>query len=95
MPNYNVLCCDYHFLQVVLKVQIEPKLILYIEEVAVTGFPGGSVLLKNPHANAGDAGDTALILNTAIHSSILAGKIPWTEKPHGPQSLGLQRVGHY
>ena len=73
MPNYNVLCCDYHFLQVVLKVQIEPKLILYIEEVAVTGFPGGSVVLKDPHA---DAGDTALILNTAIHSSILAGKIP-------------------
>ena len=92
MPNYNVLCCDYHFLQVVLKVQIEPKLILYIEEVAVRGFPGGSVLLKNPHA---DAGDTALILNTAIHSSILAGKIPWIEKPHGLQSLGLQRVGYY
>ena len=92
MPNYNVLCCDYHFLHVVLKVQIEPKLILYIEEVAVTGFPGGSVLLKNPHA---DAGDTALILNTAIHSSILAGKIPWIEKPHGLQSLGLQRVGYY
>ena len=92
MPNYNVLCCDYHFLQVVLKVQIEPKLILYIEEVAVTGFPGGSVLLKNPHA---DAGDTALILNTAIHSSILAGKIPWIVKPHGLQSLGLQRVGYY
>ena len=29
---------------------------------------------------------------TAIHSSILAGKIPWTEKPGGLQSMGLQRV---
>ena len=30
----------------------------------------------------------------AIHSSILAWKIPWTEKPHRLQSMGLQRVGH-
>ena len=30
----------------------------------------------------------------ATHSSILAWRIPWTEEPCGPQSLGLQRVGH-
>ena len=30
----------------------------------------------------------------AIHSSILASRIPWTEKPGGLQSVGLQRVGH-
>ena len=30
----------------------------------------------------------------AAHSSILAGIIPWTEEPGGPQSMGLQRVGH-
>ena len=29
----------------------------------------------------------------AIHSSILAWRIPWTEKPGGLQSVGLQRVG--
>ena len=29
-----------------------------------------------------------------IHSSILAWKISWTEKPGGPQSVGLQRAGH-
>ena len=29
----------------------------------------------------------------ATHSSILAWKIPWTEEPGRPQSLGLQRVG--
>ena len=28
----------------------------------------------------------------ATHSSILAWKIPWTEKPSGLQSMGLQRV---
>ena len=27
-------------------------------------------------------------------SNILAWKIPWTEKPDGTQSMGLQRVGH-
>ena len=31
---------------------------------------------------------------TATHSSILAWRIPWTEKPVGLQSMRLQRVGH-
>ena len=30
----------------------------------------------------------------AIHSSILAWKIPWTEDPVRLQSMGSQRVGH-
>ena len=30
----------------------------------------------------------------APHSSTLAWKIPWTEKPGGLQSMGLLRVGH-
>ena len=30
----------------------------------------------------------------AAHSSILAGKIPWTEEPGGLQSMELQRVRH-
>ena len=30
----------------------------------------------------------------ATHSSILAWRIPWTEKPDGLQSMGSQRVGH-
>ena len=29
----------------------------------------------------------------ATHSSILAGRIPWTEEPDGLQSMGSQRVG--
>ena len=30
----------------------------------------------------------------ATHSSILAWKTPWTEKPGGLQSMGSQRVGN-
>ena len=30
----------------------------------------------------------------AIHSSILAWRIPWAEEPGGLQSMGSQRVGH-
>ena len=30
----------------------------------------------------------------ATHSSTLAWKIPWVEKPRGLQSMGSQRVGH-
>ena len=31
---------------------------------------------------------------TAVHSNILAWKIPWTEEPGGLQSMGSQRVRH-
>ena len=30
----------------------------------------------------------------ATHSSVLAERIPWTEKPGRLQSMGLQRVRH-
>ena len=30
----------------------------------------------------------------ATHSSILAWRIPWTEKPSRLQSMGSQRIGH-
>ena len=39
-------------------------------------------------------GEDLLEQEMATHSSILAGKIPWTEEPGGLQSTGLQRVGH-
>ena len=31
---------------------------------------------------------------TATHSSILAWRIPWTEEPGRPQSMGSQIAGH-
>ena len=36
----------------------------------------------------------ALEKGRAVHSSILAWGIPWTEEPGGLQSTGLQRVRH-
>ena len=58
-------------------------------------FPGDSVL-KDPPANAGDAGSTPgwgdpLKKGMATHSSVLAQEIPWTEEPGGLQSMGLQK----
>ena len=39
-------------------------------------------------------GEDPLEEGMTTHSSILALEIPWTEKPGGMQSSGLQRVGH-
>ena len=55
-------------------------------------------MVKNPPATAGDARDMGLIPGSgreeemAIHSSILAWKIPWTEQAGGLWSTGSQRV---
>ena len=38
--------------------------------------------------------EDSLEMEMAIHSSILAWEIPWTEEPSRLQSTGLQRVGH-
>ena len=39
-------------------------------------------------------GEDPLEKGMAIHSSILARRIPWTEEPGRLQSMGLRRVGH-
>ena len=62
------------------------------------GFPGGSGV-KNPSANAGSARHIGLILGSgrycgeemAIHSSILAWEIPWTEEPGRLPSMQSQK----
>ena len=59
-----------------------------------------ALVLTNKPSNAGDVGDMGSIPGSgrspeesmAIHSSILAWRIPWTEKPG---SIGFQTVGHY
>ena len=56
-------------------------------------------MVKNLPANAGDKRDTSSIFDwkdslekeMATHSNILAWEIPWTEKPGGLQSNGLQK----
>ena len=69
--------------------------------VTLQGFQT-ALVVKNPPANAGDikmwvqslGQEDPLEKGIATHSSILAWKISWTEKPGGLQSIGLQRVGH-
>ena len=62
------------------------------------GFPGGSDGKESP-CNAGDAGSIPGLGRSpgegmTVHSSVLAWRIPWTEKPGWLQSMGSQRVRH-
>ena len=61
-------------------------------------FLGDSVV-KNLTANIGDEGSIPELgrypgEGNGNHSSILTWEIPWTEKPGGLQTMGLQRVRH-
>ena len=65
------------------------------------GFPGGTVIKKkkkiclpaNAEIQLWSLGwEDPLEQEMASHSSILAWRIPWTEKPGGLQSMKLQRV---
>ena len=57
-------------------------------------------MVKNPPANAGDLRDLVSIPGQedpleegmAVHFSILAWRMPWTEEPGGQQFTGLQTV---
>ena len=58
------------------------------------GFPGGSVSKESTY-NVGDLSSIPGLGNPpekgmATHFSILAWRIPWTEDPGRPQSMGLQ-----
>ena len=61
-----------------------------------------ALVVKNPSVNAADMRDSVLFLGQedpleegmAIHSSILAWRILWTEEPGRLQSMGSHRVRH-
>ena len=61
-----------------------------------------ALVVKNLPANARDESDAGSIPpreepleeGMATYSSSLAWRIPWTEEPGGPQSMGSQRVRH-
>ena len=64
----------------------------------VWGFPGG-IAVKNMPANVPDMGSIpgsgrSLEKEVAVHSSVLAWEIPWTEEPGRLQSMGSQRARH-
>ena len=73
-------------------------LFLFKSYLKEKGFLGGSVV-KNPPAKPETqvqflAQQDPLEEGIAIHSSILAWEIPWTENPGELQSMGSQRVRH-
>ena len=64
----------------------------YLEREHKLGFPGGSDS-KESACNAGDRSSIPWSGKSpkkglAIHSSILAWRIPWTGEPDGLQSMG-------
>ena len=64
----------------------------------VISFPGGTVI-KNLSAKQEIwvwllVREDPLEREIATYSSILAGKIPWTEEPGELQPMGWKRVGH-
>ena len=69
--------------------------------ISFMGFPVGSVV-KNPPTMQETQMTRVQSLGQehpldealATHFNILAWEIPWTEKPGGLQSLGLQRARH-
>ena len=73
---------------------------LPMQEALVWSLAQGDICLpwwlrcKESAHSAGDlGGEDPPEKEMATHSSILAWKIPWTEKPGGLQSMGSQRVG--
>ena len=62
------------------------------------GFPGSSVVKNLPAKREtwvqSLGWEDPLEEGMAVHSSVLAWEIPWTEEPGGVQSMGSQRVRH-
>ena len=77
-------------------------ILLYDWEGFHCGASQVALVAKNPPVNAGDVRDSGSIPGLgrpleegiAIHSSILAWRVPWTEEPGRLQSIVVQRVGH-
>ena len=71
---------------------------LKLTKIKQPGFPGDSVvknLLPMQEMWVPSLGwEDPLEKEMAIQSSILAWRIPWTEKPSRLQPTGSQRVGH-
>ena len=58
------------------------------------GHPGPWSAQGDPAPHNIKSVNISLGKEVAIHSSILAWKISWTEEPGGIQSMGSQRAGH-
>ena len=77
--------------------------VFIVVPVIVVGLPRWCWRYRNA-VNAGDISGTGHFMiaesgrfpggGMAVHSSIFAWRIPWTEEPDRLQSIGSQRVGH-
>ena len=85
-------------IQLYLTVQVELfwKISYWNKFCLLRSFPGGSGSKESTsvqETQVSSLGQEDLLEEEmAIHSSILAWRIPWTEKPGGLQSIGSQRV---
>ena len=93
------------FPQIAMRQTLETLNILLVIRVyykIVCGLPQVALEVNNPPAFAGDIRDAAGLIprlgspggGHAIHSSVLAWRIPRTEEPGGLQSIGSHGVGH-
>jgi len=76
--HHNFVMYNYFCKVIILQLKTSPPANAKMQELRVR-----SLDLEDP-----------LEEKMATHSSILAWKFPWTEKPGGLQSMGLQRVRH-
>ena len=78
------------------------KEFFYQEFMCMSMWSGLPQWLSGKESTCSAGGDADLLpgwgrspgWDMVTHSSILAGRIPWTEKPVWLQSIGSQRVGH-
>ena len=75
--------------------------VLHKISVKARGLPGGSAVKNLPAMQEPQetwvrslGQEDPLEKEMATHSSNLAWRIPWTEKPGGLQSIGSQRIAH-
>ena len=82
-----------------MKTRTKGRIIYFLENgkhVIRTSLVAQTVkhLPKKQETQVQSLGQDFLEKEMATHSSTLAWKIPWTEKPGRLQSMGSQRVGH-
>ena len=77
-------------------------MVILRDSILIIGVSQVVLVVKNLLASSGDTRDAGLIPESedpleegmAIQSNILDWRIPWPEKPGGPQSIRLGRVEH-
>ena len=67
-------------------------MVIYGASLGTTTVRNPPIMQKTQFGSPGQ--EDPLEKEMETHASILAWRIPWTEKPGGPQSMGSQRIRH-